>query len=239
LRPSLGPPSGQSPATWRERLFSLPKLWPAFTVALIIIGGIYGGIFTVTEAAGVGTFVLLVLFLFVQGFSRQSWQAVSRVLRETISLTGMVLLILTTAQIFSRLLVLSGLGPLLAEFVINQNVSSMGFVLGATTLYLLLGTVIDSVSVLAITIPLFFPMVKTMGLDEIWFAMVMILATQIGNITPPIGLIIYAVKGVAEPDMTLEDIFRGTLPFFVMMLIALGIVILFPSITTWLPYHIL
>jgi tripartite ATP-independent transporter DctM subunit len=208
-------------------------------VGLIIIGGIYGGIFTVTEAAGVGTFVLLVLFLGVKGFSRESWRILAEVLRQTVSLTGLVLLILMTAQIFSRLLVLSGLGSLCADYIISFNFSPMGFVVCIMVLYFFLGAIIDSVSVLAITIPIFYPVVKSMGLDEVWFAMVMILATQIGNITPPVGLVIYAVKGVAEPDITLEDIIRGVLPFFVMMVVALAIIIAFPDLTTWIPYHIM
>lgn len=239
LRPSLGPSTGKEPATWRERFASLPKLWPAFTVGLIIIGGIYGGIFTVTEAAGVGTFVLLLLFLAVKGFSRESWRILAEVLRQTVSLTGLVLLILMTAQIFSRLLVLSGLGDLCAGYIISFNFSPMGFVVCIMVLYFFLGAIIDSVSVLAITIPIFYPVVKSMGLDEVWFAMVMILATQIGNITPPVGLVIYAVKGVAEPDITLEDIIRGVLPFFLMMVVALAIIIAFPDLTTWIPYHIM
>jgi tripartite ATP-independent transporter DctM subunit len=208
-------------------------------VALIIIGGIYGGIFTVTEAAGIGTFVLLALFSAVKGFSRESWRILAETLRQTVSLTGLVLLILMTAQIFSRLLVLSGLGSLCADYIISFNLSPMGFVICIMVLYFFLGAIIDSVSVLAITIPIFYPVVESMGLDEVWFAMVMILATQIGNITPPVGLVIYAVKGVAEPDITLEDIIRGVLPFFLMMVVALAIVIAFPDLTTWIPYHVM
>ncbi len=98
---------------------------------------------------------------------------------------------------------------------------------------------IDAVSILAITIPIFFPVVTTMGIDVIWFAIVMILSTQIGTITPPVGLVIYAVKGVAEPDISLEDILHGVAPFFLIMLIALAIVIAFPVITTWIPYNIM
>ncbi len=239
LRPSLGPSTRKERATWKERFAALPRLWPAFTVALIIIGGIYSGIFTVTEAAGIGTFVLLVLFFAVKGFSRDSWQILAEALKQTVSLTGLVLLILMTAQIFSRLLVLSGLGSIFGDYIIGLNLSPMGFVIGIMVLYFFLGALIDSVSVLAITIPIFYPVVKTMGLDEVWFAMVMILATQIGNITPPVGLIIYAVKGVADPDITLEDIIRGVFPFFLMMVVALGIIIAFPVLTTWIPYHIL
>jgi tripartite ATP-independent transporter DctM subunit len=238
LRPSLGPSTQRASVTWRERFAALPKLWPAFMIALIVIGGIYLGVFTVTEAAGIGTFTLFVLYLATKGFSRQSWQVLSACLRETISLSVMILFLVASARVFGRLLVLSGLAPMVTDFIINMNLPGVQFIIVATVLYIVLGTFLDSVSILAITIPLLYPAVVAMGLDIIWFAMVMILATQIGNITPPVGLIIYAVKGVADPDISLEDIFRGVLPFFLMMLVAQAIVIAFPIISTWIPYHI-
>lgn len=239
LRPSLGPTASTVRITWKERFVSLPQLWPAFVVATIIIGGIYGGIFTVTEAAGVGSFATLILLLAIKGFSRESVKNIFEVLRDTISLSGMVLLILMTAQIYSRFLVLSGVGPSLANFIISLNLQPIWFVIGVSILFLFLGALIDAVSILAITIPLFYPVVVAMNIDVIWFAIVMILSTQIGTITPPVGLVIYAVKGVAEPDISLEDILRGVTPFFVMMLVALAIVIAFPVITTWIPYNVM
>ena len=239
LRPALGPSTRGAGVTWRERFIALPKLWPAFTVAIIVIGGIYTGTFTVTEAAGIGTFVLFLLFLFTRGFSRQSWQALASCLRETIAISAMVLLLLTTAFLFGRLLVLSGLGPMVIDFISNMNLSAVQLVIAASALYIILGCLMDGISILAITIPFFHPMVEAMGIDPIWFAMVMILSTQVGLITPPVGLSIYAVKGVADPNITLEDLFRGVFPFFFFMLIALAITIAFPIISTWIPEHIL
>jgi tripartite ATP-independent transporter DctM subunit len=239
LRPSLGPPKEKKGATWRERFVALPKMWPALLVALILIGGMYTGIFTETEAAGIGTFVLVVLFLVVRRFSRESWQALGVILRDTVSLTGMVLLIMTSGQVFARMLVLSGLGTMFTDYIISLNLPPMGFVLSVVALYFFLGCLIDSPSIVVVTVPLLYPVAEAYRLDQIWFAMVLILSTQIGNITPPVGLNIFAVKGVAEPDISLEDIFRGVLPFFFMMCAALAVVIAFPSVSTWIPYHIL
>lgn len=239
LRPSLGPPTEKKGATWRERFVSIPKVWPALLVALILIGGMYTGIFTETEAAGIGTFVLVVLFLSVRRFSRESWKALGVILRDTVSLTGMVLLIMTSGQVFSRMLTLSGLGTMFTDYIISLNLSPMGFVLSVVALYFFLGCLIDSPSIVVVTVPLLYPVAEAYRLDQIWFAMVLILSTQIGNITPPVGLNVFAVKGVAEPDISLEDIFRGVLPFFFMMCAALAVVIAFPSVSTWIPYHIL
>jgi tripartite ATP-independent transporter DctM subunit len=239
LRPHLGPSTQAASVTWKERFISLPRLWPAIIVAVVVIGGIYTGIFTVTEAAGIGTFILFILYLITRGFSRQSWKALGGCLRETIAISGMVLLLLTSAFLFGRFLVLSGLGPMVIDFITDMNLSAVQLVIAATVMYIALGTLMDGISILAITIPLLHPMVLAKGIDPIWFAMSMILATQIGLITPPVGLSIYAVKGVADPDISIEDIFRGVLPFFFMMIAAQAIVIAFPIISTWIPDNIL
>jgi C4-dicarboxylate transporter DctM subunit len=237
-RPSWGPPGGEKRVTWRERLASIPKLWSILVVAFVVIGGIYFGVFTVNEAAGIGTLVLLILFLCIKGFSRQSWQIIMAALRESISLTAMTLVILIGAQIFARAVVLSRLGPELSNLVISMNLSPVQFVIVMTILYLALGCLLDGISIMAITIPIIYPIVVKMGIDNIWFATVLIVATQIGLITPPFGLSCYAVKAVATPDISLGDLFKGAFPFLIFMLTTQIIVIAFPAVSLWIPYHI-
>jgi len=238
LCPSLSPPREKRVVNWKERFVSLPKLWPALFVGTILMGGIYSGVFTETEAAGIGTFVLLAFFLFLKRFSMEALSGVAVILRDAVSLTGMVLLIMASGQIFSRMLVLSGLGVMFTDHIIRLNLSPLGFIVGVVGLYFFLGLLLDSASIIVITVPLLFPVADAYQLDQVWFAMVLILTTQIGNITPPVGLNLFAVKGIAEPDITLEDIFRGVLPFFFMMCVALAIVITIPPVSTWIPYHI-
>jgi C4-dicarboxylate transporter DctM subunit len=238
LRPSLGPTTGVISTTWRERFVGLLKMWPACLTALVIIGGIYSGLLTVDEASGIGAFLLLLLYLITKGFSRQSWQVVAASLRESVSLCAMLIIIVTNAYMFGRFLVLSGLAATLSNFIIDMNLSGMQFIIIASFLYLLLGCILDPISIVAMTVPLFTPIVKTMGIDPIWFAMILILATQIGLITPPVGMSVYAVKAVAGPDYSLGDIFRGCMPFLYMMIVALAIVIAFPIISTWIPYYV-
>jgi tripartite ATP-independent transporter DctM subunit len=237
LRPPLKSVARKEVATWKDRLSSLPKLWPVIIVATVLIGGIYTGVFTETEAAGFGTFVLLIVFLLTARFSRETLAELAVMLRETVCLTGMVLLILTSGQIFSRMLVLSGLGSMFTDYIIGLNLSALGFVLGVVLLYFLMGLLLDSASIVVVTIPIIYPVAEAYHLDQVWLAMVLILTTQIGNVTPPVGLNLFAVKGIAEPDISLEDIFRGVLPFFFMMCTALAIVISIPSVSTWIPNH--
>jgi C4-dicarboxylate transporter DctM subunit len=237
-RPSWGPPGGEKRATWRERIASLPKLWSILVVGFVIIGGIYFGIFTVNEASGIGTLLLLLLYLCIKGFSKKTWQVIMTALRESISLTAMVLFVLIGAQIFARAIVLSRIGPKFSEIVIGWNLSPALFILAMAVVFLIFGCFIDGISTMAITIPIVYPMIVKMGIDNIWFATVMIVATQIGNITPPFGLCAYAVKAVAGPDYSIEDIFKGALPFLIFELICLAIVMAFPAVSLWIPYNI-
>ncbi len=136
---------------------------------------------------------------------------------------------------FARFLMLSGLGPIVLEYIIGMELSPLGITIVMCFVYLVLGCFLDSISTLAVTIPIIYPIILTMGIDPIWYAMSVILAIEVGLITPPVGLNVYAVKGVAEADVKLEDIFIGALPFFLMMLVALAIVIAFPVLSTTLP----
>ncbi len=215
----------------------MPQLWPAFVVAIVMIGGVYFGVFTVVEAAGIGTAVLLLLYFAIKGVSKRSLQTVTASLREAVALTSMILLILITAQIFARFLVLTELGTALADFVVDAKLSSLQFLLAAVVLTILLGMLIDSVSILAIIVPVLYPIAQAMSIDPLWFAMVIIFATQVGIITPPFALAVFAVKTVADPDITLEDISRGTMFFLFVMLVILAILILIPGVSTWIPHR--
>ena len=239
IRPSLGPDrEGTIKTSWKDRFFSLGKLWQVFVVATVGIGGVYSGMFTVNEAAGIGVFVLLVMFLVTQRFSREAFRHLGNCLRETVSITAMVLVILVCAQVFSRMLVLSGVAERLTSLLIDANLTTTTFILGATVIFIFLGCFLDAFSILAITVPMFTPVIQSMGVDPIWFAVLMIAATQIGCVTPPIGITVYATKSVAPPELTLGDIFRGSAPFFAALLVAQAILIALPGIVTWIPYHI-
>lgn len=237
--PKLGSTGRLEKPNLRHKLRALPKLWPILVVGVIVIGGIYSGIATVTEAAGIGSFTLFVLYIAFRGFSRQSLTTLGLVLRESLSVTGMIFLIFCFAQVFTRLLVLSGIAEILGNYVIGLALSKIQFICAAAVLYIFLGMFIDSISILMVTVPIFLPVISALGIDPTWFAMVLILAVEIGLITPPMGINIYAVKGVAGSDVELVGLFRAAVPWFFCMVLALALVILFPQISIWVPNHML
>jgi C4-dicarboxylate transporter DctM subunit len=234
--PSLGPPAEGIKSSLKEKFISIPKLWPIFVIIVIVIGGIYTGVFTVTEAAGIANFVLFVIYLSINHLSRKSLNKMAVIFKESISLTAMIFSIFCLAQIFSRFMVLSGISDAFTKLVIGSNLSPLVFVVVTGVLYLILGCLIDSISILMLTVPLLLPIVKTLNIDLIWFGVIMILNTQIGLITPPVGINIYVVKGVAGPDIDLVSLFRAALPLFIFEVVALAICLIIPPITTWLPY---
>ncbi|MBA7678192.1 C4-dicarboxylate TRAP transporter large permease protein DctM [subsurface metagenome] len=147
----------------------------------------------------------------------------------------MIFFILVGAGIFARFLALSGISTWMLGLVIDAGLSNITFVIAMAAVYLIMGCFLDSISMLSITLPVIIPVVGALGIDPIWFAMVTVLAIEVGLITPPVGLNVYATKGVAESDVSLEDVFRGVLPFFLMMLVSLAIIIAFPWLSTILP----
>lgn len=232
LNPSLAPqPAAGVKVTWRQRFAALGLMWPAVLTFGIIVGGISFGVFTPSEAGAVASFVFLVIFFAY----RRPFQELKTALMDTISTTGMLFLLLVGAMIFGRFLVLSGIATALAGLVVGSGFPPVVVVIMSVFVYILLGCFLDSISMLSITIPAMYPAIMAMGIDPIWYAMVVITAIHIGTITPPVGVNVYAVKGVAEADVSLEDLFRGVLPFLLMMVIAVVILIAFPALSTTLP----
>lgn len=219
--------------TWRERFAALILLWPIYVCAIIIIGGIYGGIFSPTEAAAWGALVLIIITLITGGKDR--WKTLSQCGLQTVATSAMIFFILAGAAIFARFLMLSQITPSIMNLVFDLGFSTLHFILIMALMYLVMGCFLDSISMLSITLPILTPVVKAMGIDPIYFGVIMIMAIEAGLITPPVGLNVYATKGVAEPDVTLEDIFIGSAPFFVFFIIAIPILIAFPQLITFLP----
>lgn len=218
---------------WKEKLAELVHLWPVAIVIGITFGGIFGGVFTPTEAGAIATFVVLSLFLFID--KKKSFGAIKVALQDTARTSAMIFLIFGGAAIFSQFLVLSGLAARTAEFIVGLHLSRLTFLFVVAFFYLILGCLLDSISMLSITIPLLNPILGSMGIDTIWYAVVVVLAIEVGMITPPVGLCVYGAKAVAEKDVTLEDIFRGVFPFFLVSLLGLLLFILVPTLSTFLP----
>jgi len=217
--------------TWREKILSLALIWPILLVGVVVIGGILGGIFSPTEAAAFGAAALLVLAVItIQKGER--WSSIKKCLYESIAIDAMVFFILFGAGLFARFLMYSGITPRILSLVTDAGFTNMQFILVMTGIYLVMGCFMDSISMLSITLPILTPVVAKMGINPIYFAMVTVTAIECGLITPPVGLNVYAAHGAAEADVSLEEVFRGSTLFFLMMLMALIIVIAFPSLST-------
>jgi len=234
LRPSIvGATTPTTTVSWRQRIASLRLFWPIVLIAVIIIGGIFGGVFSPTEAGAVAALAVLIIVLVTGG--KERWKQVREGVIETVSTTAMIFLILGGAVIFSRFLTLTGITTWVMESVIGLNLSPLALVALLAGVLLIMGCFLDGTSIMCITIPVIYPTIRAMGIEPMWFGMVAILAIHVGLITPPVGINVYAVKGVAEADVSLEEIFRGVLPFFIMSLVALAFIILVPWASTIFP----
>ncbi len=233
IRPNLVTRSAKRQTPWREKILELRALWPVATVILITFGGIFGGVFSPTEAGAITCFLVLVLLLLLE--KRKAIPHIVTAFKDTAKTSAMIFLIFGGAAIFSQFLVLSGVATRTVQWIIAMDLSVYGFLCMVAVFYMILGCFLDSISMLSITIPLLHPVLGPMGIDPIWYAVIVILAIEIGMLTPPVGLCVYAAKAVAERDVTLEDIFRGSIPFFFVSVAALVVFILFPPLSTFLP----
>lgn len=229
LRPHYGPPGPR--ASTGERLRATGRAGPMMTIVLISIGGIYGGIFTVNEAAAVGAFLALLYALWARALGGT---ALSGILIETVRTTAMVFLILIGAQVFGPFLALSGLPEHIAGLLGGLDVPRVVVLLLILGVYLLLGTFLEGFSMLVLTLPIVIPIVNTLGYDLIWFGVVMVIVLEMGLIDPPVGINVFVVKGLV-PDVPIGQIFIGILPFWIAMMVGIGILIAVPEIATLIP----
>jgi C4-dicarboxylate transporter DctM subunit len=217
--------------TWKERFVSLKGAGGATFLAMLVVVGIYTGLFSPTEAGAAGAAGALILGLITRSISpRDSWKPVL----ETATTTAQIFLIIAGALLFSRMLTFSGLTQLFTQWVVSLPISPMGVVIVAMFMYLILGCLMEPLGMLFITLPVIFPAMKALGVDPIWFCILLVQMMEIGVITPPVGMNVYVLKSVV-PDMTLEEIFQGIGWMLVMQVICLILLLAFPSIATFLP----
>jgi len=237
-------PVSPIPATWRQRIVSLKLWWPIAIVAFTIFGGMYGGVFSPNEAAAVASFVLFVVYLLANMVRQKATKRQQRLkemkslFTDTATTSALIFLVMGAATIFSNFIVLTGVATKILDFVSSWGLSKFGILLLFSFIYIILGCFLDSISMLCITIPVFNPIIDAAGIDPIWYATIVIVSVEIGLITPPVGLNLYAAKGVAEPDVSLEDIVAGILPFLAAEIVSLAIIFAFPSISTFLPSYV-
>jgi tripartite ATP-independent transporter DctM subunit len=228
--PELGPKGPKFPI--KEKIKSLKSTWPILFLFLIVIGGLYGGMFTPTEAGGVGAFMAMTIGLFMQ---RLTIRKLINALVETGRISAMVFIILGGAVLFGYFLTASQFTLELANFVAGLNMPPIFVVIAILLVFLILGFFMPGSAILLINIPIFLPLVKSLGFDLIWFGVLCVMMQNIGALTPPFGFVVYAVKGVAI-DVPISEIFWGAVPFLIILVVMVVLTIMFPEIATWLPY---
>ena len=229
LDPSLGPPGPRT--TFMEKMGSLKGIWPVLILFLVVIGGMYLGVFTPTEAAGVGAFVAFVIMLAKKGLSRKNLEGS---LLDTGKMVAMCYLILVGATIFSYFIAFTRIPMELAGFVSGLPVPGLLILVFILIIYLFLGCIMDPISMIILTVPIFYPMIKALGFDPIWFGVIIVMTMEMGMITPPVGINVFVIAGVAK-GVPMETIFRGMTPFLIAMIVGVAILTAFPQIATFLP----
>ncbi|GIK80577.1 MAG: TRAP transporter large permease [Xanthobacteraceae bacterium] len=228
--PEAGP--AHAPVPMRERILALAAVWPAVLIAIVVVGGIYGGVFTPTEGAAVGAIAMLVTALLQRTLG---WRRLKEALIQTAETSAMIFAILLGAEVFDAFLGLSQMPEQAAELVAGFGLPPYGVVLLLMVFYILLGAVMDELAMILLTLPVFFPIVAKLdfGLppDEvgIWFGILVLIVVGIGLTAPPIGLNVFVVSSIAR-DVPLFTIYRGVLPFLTADLIRLSLVLIFPSL---------
>ncbi len=222
--------------TVKQKVMAFAGLWQIWVLALVIFGGIFGGIFNPTEAAAVASTLLMVLILLSNLKNpKHVWEMFRTSFYETAGTTCMIFLVMAGASVFSQFLVITGITDMVAETVLSLNMPLTALVAVIILMYAILGCFLDSFSMICITVPVFNPIINAMGADPIWYAVMVVMAIEMGLLTPPVGLNVYGAYAVAEPDVSLEEIFIGVAPFFGAVILTIVLLLLIPPISTFLP----
>ena len=229
LKPELAPLGEQT--SWAERRRVTKSSWAVLLLAFTVSGGIYSGIFTVSEAASVGASIALFLALFRKRLNKDSFLSC---LGETASNTGLIFVIIIGASVFSYFATLSGLPAATVDAIEGLGMPPLLVIMCLMVFYLILGSIFDTIAAMVLTLPFVYPLVVGLGYDPVWWGVVNVVVIELGMITPPIGINVFVLHGMAK-DLPLSTIFRGVKPFLLADLARLIVLILFPSLSLWLP----
>ncbi len=227
--PSIGPPGPKT--SLYEKFTSFKDIWIVIALFLIVIGGIYFGVFSPTEAGGIGAFGA---FLFALGRKKLNRTIFFESLIETGKTSAMIFIIIIGASLLGSFLAVTRVPYALADAVSALPVNRYIILILIIIVYIFLGMIMDSMAMVLLTVPIFFPVIKSLGFDPIWFGIIIVRVTEIGLITPPVGLNVFILKGII-PDVPISTIFKGIIPFFIADLCHIALLISVPELTLFLP----
>jgi tripartite ATP-independent transporter DctM subunit len=220
-------------SSWSERVESIKGVWATLLLFAFVIGGLYGGMFTATEAAGAGAGGAFIIGV---ARGRLNGKQILQCLLETTRTTAAVFTILIGALLFGYFLTITQTPQKVTAFLTGLGIGNYGVLTLILLMYLLLGCLMDALAIVILTVPIIFPLIKEMGFDPIWFGIIIVMTVELGLIHPPVGMNIFVIKSVLE-DIKISTIFIGVIPFIITDLIRLVILVLFPALATWLPSH--
>jgi len=227
--PAAGPAGDRS--SWIERLDAMKGIWGVVVLFIVSIGGIYAGIFTATEGAGIGAFGA---FIFALARRALTWRVLREVLIDSARTTSMLFMILIGALVFANYINFTSLPYDLTNFVEQFKIRPIMVIVAICAIYVVLGTAMEELSMVLLTVPIFFPLVTQLGFDPVWFGILIVVIVEIGLISPPVGMNLFVLSSLL-PDVPTPTLFRGVIPFVVADIVRLGILIAFPAISLWLP----
>ncbi len=227
--PALGPPAERS--SWIDKIRSLKGTWQVVVLFLLVVGGIYSGVVTPTEAGGVGVIGALLLAALSPGFN---WQKLFASLNEGVQMTAMIITMLIGVALLGNFIVLTNLATDLSTFLQSMNLSRYVFLVCLLVLYVFLGMVMNIIPMVLITLPVVFPSIVALGFDPIWFGVVMVIMMEMGQISPPVGINVFVIHSTAG-NVPMGKIFRGVMPFIFAQVLTVAVLTFFPKIALFLP----
>lgn len=232
FKPEIGPAVEKQP--WSEKFAALRGVWGVCLLFVLVMGGIYTGIFTPTEAAGIGASGAFFMALLS---GNMNFSVLIKVLVDATRTTAMLFFLVIGAVIFSNFVNLAGMPDELRDMIVNLDVSPVWVILAMIGIYVVLGCVLESLSMILLTVPVFYPVMQALGFDLIWFGILVVVVTEISLITPPVGLNVFVLRAVV-PDVPLGTIFKGVTPFWIADIVRLILIALIPAISLFLPYSL-
>ncbi len=218
---------------WRERLAALRDIWATGLLFIGIVGGMYGGIFTATEAAGCGACGALLIGI---ARGRLGWTEIKASLVEAVRTGGSIFTIVVGAFLFGYFLVITQTPQKVSEFLTGLPVGPYGVLVLILIMYLVLGALMDELAIILVTVPIIYPVMQQLGFDPIWFGVIIVMVTSLGMVLPPVGINVFVINSIAR-DVSLGRIYLGVMPFVLVDLVRLALLVLFPALALYLPGH--
>lgn len=227
--PELGPAAERS--SWAERLSAFKDVWAVAVLFVVVMGGIYGGVFTTTEGAGVGAFGAFLIALLRGSLN---FKITLDILTESARTTGMLFMILVGALVFANFMNFTSMPNDLKNLVSSYNISPLTVMIFICAIYIILGAAMEELSIVLLTLPVFFPLVVSLGFNPVWFGIIIVLVVMIGLISPPVGMNMFVVRNML-PELSTMTVFKGVLPFVYTLIAVLALLVAFPDIALFLP----